>query len=264
MGSTTVLVWSRYSSKSKTLIDMINNSPVPLEIQALCADHKTVRDLIIANDKIQIKFVPCILNIHQTGVVEQYEGSQAFDYIRSVITAASQSCTMTEQPMYSQPEQNFVQSQKQVTITEQTHAQQVQQPQVQQTQSHPAHHDAQSAPQGMTSIDDIPLIDDVMEHDMANGTGNAVIENFNGEVDENEGMDMADILGENMDVKGVIGVDSNSSSTTLKGVRDSAQDRNVKGKSAISMAAQNMLAERKAMEESLSNNGQRPVSSAYD
>jgi hypothetical protein len=84
-----VLVYSKYSSMSKTLMDMIQTSGIDFEthigLQSLCIDNKEIRDRIISNEQMSITTVPCLLIILPDGVIEKYDDGYAFKWFEEVI-----------------------------------------------------------------------------------------------------------------------------------------------------------------------------------
>lgn len=80
-----VLLYSKYSNNCKNLTTMITDNNVQIPLQYVCIDNKDVRKRIMDSTKIKIRFVPCILNVFKNGVVELYEGTQAFVLIKNII-----------------------------------------------------------------------------------------------------------------------------------------------------------------------------------
>ncbi len=85
-----ILLYSKYSKVSQSLIQMIDNSGINfqavLQLTPLCIDNEKVRERILSNRQIEIDYVPCILIIFPNGNVEKYDGQQAFMYINNIIT----------------------------------------------------------------------------------------------------------------------------------------------------------------------------------
>lgn len=84
---TSILLYSKYSSNCQEISNLINGSPVPLPFKFLCTDNKEVRQRITDNKKIDVNYVPCILNVYPNGAVEQYEGPKAFDVVKSILSS---------------------------------------------------------------------------------------------------------------------------------------------------------------------------------
>lgn len=82
-----VLVYSKYSDSCKNVFAMIEQSGVDFTpLKLLCIDNDKVRERISKNQKLQIKYVPCILSIFNNGLIEKYEGPNCVDWLRSIIT----------------------------------------------------------------------------------------------------------------------------------------------------------------------------------
>lgn len=84
-----VLLYSKYSSLSKTLMDMIQNSGVDFvgqfTMQSLCIDNEQIRKRILQNKQIQVTSVPCLLIIFPDGGIEKYDGTHVFEWVEGVI-----------------------------------------------------------------------------------------------------------------------------------------------------------------------------------
>lgn len=81
-----VLVYSKYSDSCKNVFAMIEQSGVDFTpLKLLCIDNDKVRERITKNQKMQIKYVPCILSIFNNGNVEKYEGPNCVDWLKSII-----------------------------------------------------------------------------------------------------------------------------------------------------------------------------------
>lgn len=89
MNELIILVYSKYSPHCTKLLDIINNSSTDLKqyinLQPLCIDNKTTRNRIKLNNKIEILYVPCILHIFPTGIVEKYDGDKAFLWLNNIL-----------------------------------------------------------------------------------------------------------------------------------------------------------------------------------
>jgi hypothetical protein len=81
----TVLLYSKYSTNSKKILDIIENSGSNLaksdNLQFLCIDNDIIRERIKQNKQIDISVVPCILIIYPDGGVEKYDDSKAFKWV---------------------------------------------------------------------------------------------------------------------------------------------------------------------------------------
>jgi hypothetical protein len=83
-----VLLYSKYSDCCKKLFQTIENFGLDIKsvinIKNLCIDNKIVRNRIKQNNQMEITKVPVILTILPDGVVEKYEGEQAFQWIEGI------------------------------------------------------------------------------------------------------------------------------------------------------------------------------------
>ena len=86
-----VLLYSKYSTTSKQLMDIMNSSKVDFKkstgLQNLCVDNEQVRNRIIQNKQINITSVPCILVIFPDGIIEKYEGFHVFKWVEEIISS---------------------------------------------------------------------------------------------------------------------------------------------------------------------------------
>jgi hypothetical protein len=84
-----ILIYSNYSNNSKQLYELIKtpsfNLIELLKINELCIDSQFVRNRIIKSKLIKILYVPCILVVHSDGGVEQYDGSNAFNWANEIL-----------------------------------------------------------------------------------------------------------------------------------------------------------------------------------
>ena len=83
-----VLLYSKYSSLSKKLLDMIQTSGVDFSkyaLQSLCIDNNEIRKRIYANKQIDVTSVPCLLIIFPDGGIEKYDGAHAFEWVEGII-----------------------------------------------------------------------------------------------------------------------------------------------------------------------------------
>lgn len=97
-----ILLYSKYSNVCKKLTTLIVDSNVQIPIQYICIDNKDVRKRIQNSSTLKIKCVPCIL-MFKNGIVEQYEGTQAFILIQNMITSLTP-------PLPYIPQENIVSS----------------------------------------------------------------------------------------------------------------------------------------------------------
>jgi hypothetical protein len=84
-----VLLYSKYSSLSKNLMNMIQTSGVDFtekfSLQPLCIDNEEIRARIIKNTQIQVTTVPCLLIIFPDGGIEKYDGAHVFEWVEGII-----------------------------------------------------------------------------------------------------------------------------------------------------------------------------------
>jgi hypothetical protein len=81
-----VLLYSQYSSNCKRLIDIVKQYiPTEFGLTEICIDNEKIRKQIAKSKKIQINMVPCILVIFSDGVVEKYDGSNAFRWVEEIV-----------------------------------------------------------------------------------------------------------------------------------------------------------------------------------
>ena len=101
----TVLLYSKYSEFSKNLIKQIENSSFDFvnkkNLSTVCIDNDEIRSRILASNNMDIKNVPCILIIYEDGVVEKYEGDDAFKWVEDSILKNQEQSPIT-QPMGQQ------------------------------------------------------------------------------------------------------------------------------------------------------------------
>ena len=80
-----VIIYSKFSQASTSLLDMIRTAELDVNFQVICIDNKAIRTYIQKSTKFNIQTVPCILHIDKfTGIVQQYEGQNAFEVIASM------------------------------------------------------------------------------------------------------------------------------------------------------------------------------------
>lgn len=84
-----VLLYSKYSSLSKSLMNMIQTSGVDFttkfSLQPLCIDNEEIRARILKNTQLQITTVPCLLIIFPDGGIEKYDGARVFEWVEGII-----------------------------------------------------------------------------------------------------------------------------------------------------------------------------------
>ena len=126
----TVLLYSKYSEFSKSIIKQIESSSFDFvnkkKLSTVCIDNDDIRNRILKSNDMDIKTVPCILIIHDDGVVEKYEGEDAFKWVEEII---SKNVHVEQQPQIQQPQ--IQQPQIQQPQIQQPQIQQQVQPQIQ-------------------------------------------------------------------------------------------------------------------------------------
>jgi hypothetical protein len=85
MLTNSVFLYSKYSESCNNIKEGIAQLSQTHPMKFLCVDNEKVRRSVI-NSKIQVKYVPCILNFYQNGTVEKYEGSDAFEIVEEYIS----------------------------------------------------------------------------------------------------------------------------------------------------------------------------------
>lgn len=126
-----VLLYSKYSTYSKKLMDMIKSSGVDFtgqfKLQPLCIDNEEIRKRISQNKQIQVTTVPCILIIYPDGGIEKYDDVYAFQWVESVIHKFA----LPPPPQPTEEEQwRRQQAEEQRRITEQKHAKELEREQI--------------------------------------------------------------------------------------------------------------------------------------
>lgn len=104
-----VLLYSKYSSLSKSLMNMIQTSGIDFtakfSLQLLCIDNKEIRARILKNTQLQVTTVPCLLIIFPDGGIEKYDGAFVFEWVEGVIRQFSPPPPpQTTQPQISKEE----------------------------------------------------------------------------------------------------------------------------------------------------------------
>ena len=104
-----VLLYSKYSPMSSKLMSALSTCPVDLSatvgIRPVCIDNEDIRRQILKDKKIEINSVPCLLIAYNTGNVEKYEGSNAFQWIEETVSKYMPQPQPQPQPQQPQPQQ---------------------------------------------------------------------------------------------------------------------------------------------------------------
>lgn len=103
-----LLLYSKYSQNCNKLFELIQQSGIDfintVGLQSLCIDNPDVRKRILGFTQIKVQYVPCILIIHNmSGVVEQYDGVQAFEWVQNVINSLAP--PLSPEPVMIEPQQ---------------------------------------------------------------------------------------------------------------------------------------------------------------
>jgi hypothetical protein len=97
-----ILLYSQYSPNSQKLIELVKHSiPSEFGLTEICIDNDKIRKQIYKSKKIEVKIVPCILVIFSDGVVEKYDGSNAFRWVEEIaskLTPPPPPVTVSQQP----------------------------------------------------------------------------------------------------------------------------------------------------------------------
>jgi hypothetical protein len=110
-----VLLYSKYSPMSSKLMSALSSCPIDLSttvgIRPVCIDNEDIRRQILKDKKIEINSVPCVLIAYNTGSVEKYEGSNAFQWIEETVSKYMPKPTpqpkMNEEPVVEYQEQKI-------------------------------------------------------------------------------------------------------------------------------------------------------------
>jgi len=133
-----VLLYSKYSEFSKNIIKTIENSSFDFvnkkKLSTVCIDNDDIRNRILNSNDMHVKVVPCILVIHDDGIVEKYEGDDAFKWVDEIITKnqVAQPAQPGQQVQYQQVPQQVQYQQVPQQVQYQQLPQQVQNQQVNQ------------------------------------------------------------------------------------------------------------------------------------
>jgi len=77
--------YSKYSVQCKKLTTL---SEKLTNINYICVDNSKVREYIQKDEKINMQYVPCILILHDGGIVEKFEGENAFRWVKKQLPQA--------------------------------------------------------------------------------------------------------------------------------------------------------------------------------
>ena len=100
--SISVLLYSKYSSLSKQLMDEIQASGVDFtgmfSLQSLCIDNNEIRQRIINDTQIKVVSVPCLLLIYPDGGIEKFDGQSVFQWFGNMIEKLAPPPVETQAP----------------------------------------------------------------------------------------------------------------------------------------------------------------------
>ena len=74
-----ILLYSKYSANCKQLLDAMER--LGANISTICIDNKEVRNRIIGDKRLNVRVVPTLLALYDTGVVEKYEGPKVMELL---------------------------------------------------------------------------------------------------------------------------------------------------------------------------------------
>jgi len=98
-----LLIYSKFSSHSKDLINLLSSLP-DINLNFLSIDNAKTRKRILNDKSLNITKVPTLLIVSElTGVLQKFEGNQAFVYFHTVLSPPPP--PVTTQPDYQQEEQ---------------------------------------------------------------------------------------------------------------------------------------------------------------
>jgi hypothetical protein len=78
-----ICLYSKFSPNSTKFLEL--SKPYNLPLDYICIDNKNIRNRIVKNKKILVQSVPCLLFIYDNGVLEKYEGYNAFEWVNQII-----------------------------------------------------------------------------------------------------------------------------------------------------------------------------------
>ena len=97
-----ILVYSKFSNSSQTLLNIIEKSNINTPFQLLNIDNKEIRSKLLNDQRFKIKYVPCIIRIDSNGVAYQYEGEKAFNVVQKMYEDAQPQMPPQMQPQMPQ------------------------------------------------------------------------------------------------------------------------------------------------------------------
>ena len=161
---------------SSKLMTQLSTCPVDLSttvgIRPVCIDNEDIRSQILKDKKIEIISVPCVLVAYNTGNVEKYEGSNAFQWIEETVSKympqQHQQPQPQPQPQHQQPQyQQHDQTQQQHQYQQHEQPQQPQQQPQHQPQKQIHHSDDQKIKKKVikkeTTMEDLGIVSEETE-----------------------------------------------------------------------------------------------------
>ena len=80
-----VLLHSKFSNQSIKLISQLEKTNVLDNINLICIDNKEIRQQILEDEKIKIKYLPCYIRVNEdTGNYDIFEGENAFQFFNNL------------------------------------------------------------------------------------------------------------------------------------------------------------------------------------
>ncbi len=101
-----ICLYSKFSPNCKRF-SSVAGPKIPI-IKFVCIDNEKVRQKILSNLSIQIQIVPCILLIYSNGVIEKFDGENAFRWAAGIMQKMDRS-QVQEQFQPQSPQENSVQ-----------------------------------------------------------------------------------------------------------------------------------------------------------
>ena len=111
-----VFFYSKYSSHSKKMLDLMQTSNIDfvtqISLKSVCVDNSKIRERILSSMKLDVKYVPCIMVIYDSGIIEKFDGNNAFDWLNRTIDIIRSQTIEVIPPPVVQPVQPIQQPSK--------------------------------------------------------------------------------------------------------------------------------------------------------
>lgn len=108
--NTCAIFYSKYSSFSKNLLDLINSSSIKLSeiypIKYVCLDNEDIRDRVIKDNVLNLKYVPTIILIYNNSNIEKYEGITSIEWIQEIINKNLEYQSLLEKKTFEEDRKN--------------------------------------------------------------------------------------------------------------------------------------------------------------